>query len=66
MAEKSSVLITGASTGIGALYADRFARRGHNPSASCQERTVIEEWTKMHSSSLNTQMCLWHSTHPIS
>lgn len=26
----SSVLITGASTGIGAVYADRFARRGHN------------------------------------
>ncbi len=24
-----SVLITGASTGIGAVYADRFARRGH-------------------------------------
>lgn len=30
MAENSSVLITGASTGIGAVYADRFARRGHN------------------------------------
>lgn len=26
----SSVLITGASTGLGAVYADRFARRGHN------------------------------------
>jgi len=26
----SSVLITGASTGIGAVYADRFARRGHH------------------------------------
>jgi uncharacterized protein len=25
-----SVLITGASSGIGAVYADRFARRGHN------------------------------------
>ena len=25
-----SVLITGASTGIGATYAERFARRGHN------------------------------------
>ncbi len=25
-----SVLITGASTGIGAVYADRFAGRGHD------------------------------------
>src|SRR5881397_2147015 len=25
-----SVLITGASSGIGATYAERFARRGHN------------------------------------
>lgn len=27
---KDTVLITGASTGIGAVYADRFAGRGHN------------------------------------
>ncbi len=27
---KDTVLITGASTGIGAIYADRFAARGHN------------------------------------
>jgi len=30
MSTHSSVLITGASTGIGAIYADRFARRGHD------------------------------------
>ncbi|WP_248802969.1 SDR family NAD(P)-dependent oxidoreductase [Pseudomonas sp. MWU13-2100] len=29
MTVKSAVLITGASTGIGAVYADRFAKRGH-------------------------------------
>jgi uncharacterized protein len=30
MSNNTSVLITGASTGIGAVYADRFAKRGHN------------------------------------
>lgn len=30
MTAKPSVLITGASTGIGAAYADRFAHRGHD------------------------------------
>src|SRR5436190_9267725 len=30
MSARSSVLITGASTGIGATYAERFARRGHD------------------------------------
>lgn len=30
MTDKPSVLITGASSGIGATYADRFARRGHD------------------------------------
>ena len=30
MSLKPTVLITGASTGIGAVYADRFARRGHS------------------------------------
>ena len=27
---KPAVLITGASAGIGATYADRFAKRGHD------------------------------------
>ncbi|MEI2300557.1 SDR family NAD(P)-dependent oxidoreductase [Ensifer sp. MJa1] len=30
MNQKPAVLVTGASTGIGAVYADRFARRGHD------------------------------------
>lgn len=30
MSQDSAVLITGASTGIGATYAERFARRGHD------------------------------------
>lgn len=30
MTSKPSVLITGSSTGIGATYADRFAKRGHD------------------------------------
>lgn len=38
----SSVLITGASTGIGAVYADRFARRGHNLVIVARDQAKLE------------------------
>jgi len=37
-----SVLITGASTGIGAVYAERFARRGHNLVLVARDKTKLE------------------------
>jgi uncharacterized protein len=36
------VLITGASTGIGAVYADRFARRGHELVLVARDRARLE------------------------
>jgi NAD(P)-dependent dehydrogenase (short-subunit alcohol dehydrogenase family) len=40
---KPSVLITGASTGIGAVYADRFARRGHDLVLVARDRARMDE-----------------------
>lgn len=37
-----TVLITGASTGLGAVYADRFARRGHNLVLVARDATRME------------------------
>ncbi|WAC70977.1 SDR family oxidoreductase [Roseateles sp. SL47] len=37
-----SVLITGASTGIGAAYAERFARRGHNLVIVARDKVRLE------------------------
>ena len=37
-----TVLITGASTGIGATYADRFARRGHNLVLVARDKVRLE------------------------
>ena len=38
-----SVLITGASSGIGAVYADRFARRGHDLVLVARDRARMEQ-----------------------
>ena len=42
MPNKASVLITGASTGIGAVYADRFAKRGHDLVLVARDRARME------------------------
>ncbi|QOF76450.1 SDR family NAD(P)-dependent oxidoreductase [Variovorax sp. 38R] len=42
MTSSSTVLITGASTGIGAIYADRFARRGHGLVLVARDKTRLE------------------------
>lgn len=42
MSTKPTVLITGASSGIGAVYADRFARRGHDLVLVARDRARME------------------------
>jgi short-subunit dehydrogenase len=42
MSAKPAVLITGASSGIGAVYADRFAARGHDLVLVARDRARME------------------------
>ncbi|NAT40558.1 SDR family oxidoreductase, partial [Pseudomonas syringae pv. actinidifoliorum] len=37
-----AVLITGASSGIGAVYAERFARRGHNLVLAARDKPRLD------------------------
>src|SRR5689334_16628589 len=43
MSSKPAVLITGASTGIGATYADRFAKRGHDLVLVARDAAKLKE-----------------------
>src|SRR5579872_5218020 len=46
MNTKPAVLITGASSGIGAVYADRFAQRGHDLVLVARTTAPMEELAK--------------------
>ncbi|MFZ5934081.1 SDR family NAD(P)-dependent oxidoreductase [Pseudomonas sp. HS6-2] len=43
MTTRPTVLITGASSGIGATYAERFARRGHNLILVARDKSRMDE-----------------------
>jgi short-subunit dehydrogenase len=48
---------SGASTGIGAAYADRFARRGHDLVVVARDIARMEAWPTANSGRWASQPC---------
>jgi len=46
MTNRPAVLITGASTGIGAVYAERFAQRGHDLILVARDKARLDTLAK--------------------
>lgn len=48
MSAQSKVLITGASSGIGSVYADRFAQRGYHLILVARDTNRLDKISSVH------------------